>query len=191
MDAISEQEVEAFWKCNGAEEKIEYLCEWTKVYHYERNPRSKFWVDFCFHLMQFALGEMALSTSSTVHLVSCMKPVYEHATQDPWPSLEENYQLFATSLKRYSTELNAFTVEQVQTIVTYMLQTFFSQYRLLQYVHKHKPTSRMTEIDLLIETPLQPLPLAQANLIEPKLELSAQQDSSAMEQTRSPQLVHE
>ena len=191
--AIREQEVEAFWNCNSAEKKIEFLCAWTNVYHYERNPRSKFWVDFCFHLLHFAKEDATMSNECAVHLVSCLKPVYEHATQDPWPSLEENYDLFAKSLKHYSTERQAFSVDQVQAIVTYMVQTFFSQYRLFQYVHKNKPSSRMTEIDLLIEAPLEPLPLAQAELqLEPvdhEKSSPVVDSEQVVEQTRSAQLV--
>lgn len=175
-------EVETFWAKPSASEQIQYLCEWAHVQQYDRNIRSKAWVDFIFHLMTFSKQKFDISKTSC--LLDIMKQVFEHATVLPegseqWATLEENYTLFSTLIKQHS---DVFSASDVEAIVDYTTNTYFQQFRVIQYLFKHPPKHRIRRIERVIEAPLTPLSLSSAS-IPLKKELDLQQD------LRSPEVV--
>ncbi len=55
------------------------ICSWLGVQYYEKNSRSKIYVDFLFHAMHFA-KEAKLSREKMVTLFGVVQYVFESAT---------------------------------------------------------------------------------------------------------------
>jgi hypothetical protein len=56
------------------------ICSWLGVQYYEKNSRSKIYVDFLFHAMHFAKEAKLSSREKMVTLFGVVQYVFESAT---------------------------------------------------------------------------------------------------------------
>jgi hypothetical protein len=183
---LTATQMRAFVETPTASERLALLSSALHVTHYEANPRSLVWVDFCFGVLTFALEEADFSEAKALALLRLANEVFGFATspviaggavdeangtQPPvLPSTEAVYDVFRQLVRANSVAGTASSSEMppvwdasdVARVVAFMSSTFFRHMAAYQYVFQVPRQSLEREVALVVESPVPPQPLAAA-----------------------------
>lgn len=201
-------------------EKFRLLQEALGVQHFDVNPRTAAWVDFCFGVICFARQEgesdrganrsHTLTDEKALLLLTIANDIFQFATTTAaatatsdkncsgeelhsvgLPSVELCYNRFCECVRQVSsvsatnesdtnqqppaaTSAHAhkptLSTHEVARFVVFMTATFFRHLPAYQFVFRHARPSVTREMELFVEMPVPPLPLAVATLIEADIE---------------------
>lgn len=163
----------AFSAAENDQVKTKLLCELLKVKYYERNPRSKIYIDYCFLLLGFGLRDAGLDDGKMVVLFDIGHQVFELMTtmdeNENWRNVKEVYMEFSNMVRKSSADVPPdfkmiFTIEDVKVIVAYFSIHVFRQFSMYQLMFKRAPVCVEVEYDVFVDSPLKPLPLSIAQL---------------------------
>lgn len=166
---LSESQLTQFWECEDPAERIRILCGFLGVKRYKTNPRAAIYVDFCFYNLIFAMEEAKFDNyEKTSAFFSIMLQAYEEAT-DPangFPTMEKNYEFFKTKILQHSVEdaekgcVSVFNVHDIKAITQFITKSFYRHYKSYQYSAKEVQETEVVVKELVVETPLPPVPLS-------------------------------
>ncbi|KAJ1446721.1 flagellar C1a complex subunit C1a-32-domain-containing protein [Pelagophyceae sp. CCMP2097] len=158
-------------------EKLRLLCLALEIRHYVDNTASAVLVDFLYYALLFC-EESAWPPEKTSALFSIMKAVFEFtfkndATAD-FPqedaSREASFAFFKDKILQHSVEsadaasIGLFSVADVEAVAQFVATTFYRHFRAYAYCFSHDQPTENHQRDLMIETPLAPLPLCEGAL---------------------------
>ncbi|OWZ06967.1 hypothetical protein PHMEG_00020702 [Phytophthora megakarya] len=78
---ISLEQLEHFHAAESAAERVDRLQNALGVQHYQVNPCTSVWVDFCFGVLNFARDKACLPLEKTLILLTLAHEIYEFASQ--------------------------------------------------------------------------------------------------------------
>ncbi|OQR99838.1 hypothetical protein THRCLA_06375 [Thraustotheca clavata] len=162
---LTQEDTEALLALVVPNEQVECLTRLLKIEHYDKNPRSRAYVDLCFYNLLFC-KEAAFDVDKTALLFAIMGLVLEHATTN-LVTLQENYQVLTGYLKKHSVDMppdnvEIFTLSDVQRIINYLTTTYYQHFQAYQAAFHDKPDFVRVTRHIVVETPVLPVPMVEA-----------------------------
>ncbi|DBA00337.1 TPA: LOW QUALITY PROTEIN: hypothetical protein N0F65_001532 [Lagenidium giganteum] len=154
--------------------RIEALCRLLCVEHYDVNPRTLVWVDFCFGVLAFAIEDVHFSEPKALRLLHVANEIFDVSTRAPGgalPGIDVVYERFRACVRAAATTggdggaESRFLPVDVAQIVEFFTATFFRYFTAYQLLFQRPRATIEREIELQVETPLPPWPLVNAILI--------------------------
>lgn len=172
------------------------LCGALNVNRYSDDPWTCILVDFMYYNLMFC-EEHGFLPEQTSAFFSIMKAVFEHTFQrcdtgNKVLSMQESYGHFKRLVRRYRharfkvdaqmTEhavdsaddgcVGLFSVHDVKHVASFISGTFYRHFKMYEYCFVHPQNVDLYEREIVAETPLEPLPLAEGVLLEVPLPLA-------------------
>jgi len=106
------------------------------------SPKDQILLEFYFHTIQFAKSK-GMNYAQTSTLFSIMKLVHTMCVSTPYNNNKETFQFFKLLLVKHSMQrppysVGVFSVEQVQAITDYALNSYFRHFNMYKYAFTPK-----------------------------------------------------
>ncbi|CEM09086.1 unnamed protein product [Vitrella brassicaformis CCMP3155] len=178
---LTKEDISALWSCKDVYEQKEQLTEMLGLTAADvaKDSRAPVMVDF----HHFHIGyceELCLSAEKAAVFVAVMKKVLD-AMQNPSQTSEyrggrltvdEAFKVFQESMLHHSLEappnsLGVFSVPEAKLLTKFATDTYFKHYKLYQYCLVYPRELEVVEMELEVEKPFPPPPLADAVEVTP------------------------
>jgi hypothetical protein len=173
---LSEVQLQEFLAVEDPAERINTLCKFLGIKRYKSNARAAIFVDFCFLNLVYCTEQANYDNEKTSAFFSIMKQIFEEATEKDETGelvgMEASFKSFKVLILKHSVEdpevesVGVFSVADVQKMTDFVTKSFFRHFKSYQYAFSELQETEVCVKELIVETPLAPPPLDDAEMIE-------------------------